>query len=85
MRLVLAVVLLPLLAEEGVADAAAAHGALLVAVRAVAGGRRVRTEEREVRLGACLDTEINVSYIYQLQVFFTHDRWLCSLDGKPLG
>lgn len=47
-RLVLAVVLLPLLAQEGVADAAAFHRALLVGLRAVPGRRGVRAQEREV-------------------------------------
>lgn len=48
--LVLAVVLLPLLAQEGVADAAASHRTLLVALGAVARRRRVRAQEREVWL-----------------------------------
>lgn len=58
---ILPVVLLPLLAEEGVADAAAAHRAVLVALRPVAVGRRVRTEEWEVRFGA-LEKQENVNY-----------------------
>lgn len=48
MWLVLAVILFPLLPEEGVADAATSHGALLVTFRAVAIGWSVGAEEREV-------------------------------------
>lgn len=57
-RLVLAVVRLPLLPEEGVADAAAAHGALVVSLRAVPGRRAVRAQEREVRLARLHNTSI---------------------------
>lgn len=63
-RLVLAVVRLPLLAEEGVAHAAAPHRAVFVTLRPVPGRRGVRAQEREVRLARLSTKNISVTSLY---------------------